>query len=391
MKNKLIAFMAAFALLMAWGSPAYAGEFKTYGEALQELGLIQGTDQGLKEDGQLTREQMVTILARLNEREGQAAFTPPSVPTFSDVPKTHWAYADIEKAFHYGITTGIGGGKFGIGNKVTYQQAVTFLARVAGFEIEYANAIQQGAEIGIGLFADKEATANLYRGDVFELMFWTLVLPADEGGEELLIHFIPTVDSKVRDAFLESSIDLYYNPVGASFQYYVQEDLYQGDDEFLSEASSKMHQYMTEVADVMSAYVGIGEEVDYASFFKAASAGGDIINMPYDWARYTNESEYGEYGIWGTTYTKLNAEGELYGAVEATEGGADESASQPTVRYYGSVQVDGRSVDAYNVQLEYERYDGQVGYVQLFVLVDGKGVYKAAVIGSFGDGVYTRK
>ncbi|MCR2805966.1 S-layer homology domain-containing protein [Paenibacillus soyae] len=390
MKNKLIAIMAALTLLMAWGSPAYAEDRITYGEALKELGLIQGTDQGLKEDAQLTREQMVTILARLSDREGQAAFTPPAVPSFSDVPKSHWAYSDIEKAYELGITTGIGGGKFGIGNKVTYQQAVTFLARVAGFDIDYANAIEQGAEIGINLVADKEATANLYRGDVFELMVWTLVVSTDDAGEELLIYLIPTIDPEVRDAFLDSNIFLYYNPMGAAYLYEAAEDAYEGDDEFLAEASLKQHQYTTQVAEVISAFVGSEKEVSYSDFFKAASKGGSVLEMPYDWAVYSEESEYEEFGIWGTSYINLDADGTLYGTVESTEGGADESASNPTVWQFGKTQVDGRSVDAYYVLMENEWSDGETGLVELFVLVDDKGVYKAAIIGSYGDGVYTR-
>lgn len=392
MKNKFIAFLAALALLMAWGSPAYAAEDKkTYGEALKELGLIQGTDQGLKEDAQLTREQMVTILARLSDREGQAAFTPPAVPTFSDVPKTHWAYADIEKAYHYGITTGIGGGKFGIGNKVTYQQAVTFLARVAGFEIDYADAIEQGYDIGIGLSAEKEASANLYRGDVFELMIWTLVIPTDEEGEEFVIHLIPTIDSGARDAFLESNVLIYYNPVGAAFLYEAVEDAYEGDDEFLAEASLKQHQYTSEAAEVIAAFVGADQEVAYADFFKAASKGGQAIELSYDWSSYGSDPEFGEFGYWGSTYAELAADGSLSGDVQTTEGGDYIEAGNPTVWQYGSGTVDGRSVDAYYLLMEQEGLDGETILVELFVLVDDQGVYKAAVVGGHGDGVFTRK
>ena len=48
---------------------------------------------------------------------------------FSDVPAEHHAVDAIRWAYQQGITVGVGGGKFGMGNTLTREQMVTFLCR----------------------------------------------------------------------------------------------------------------------------------------------------------------------------------------------------------------------------------------------------------------------
>lgn len=91
--------------------PTYAAEVPTYGTLLHDMKLIGGTDKGLEEDKTLTRAQMMVILERLTVAE--ADVTLPEEPTFTDVPKSHWAYTAVEKAFAEGVTTGVGEGTFG--------------------------------------------------------------------------------------------------------------------------------------------------------------------------------------------------------------------------------------------------------------------------------------
>lgn len=50
-------------------------------------------------------------------------------PTFTDVPETHWAYSYVEKAAENGWVTGVGNGKFGVDNQVTYAELSTMLVR----------------------------------------------------------------------------------------------------------------------------------------------------------------------------------------------------------------------------------------------------------------------
>lgn len=52
-----------------------------------------------------------------------------STPTFTDVPETHWAYSYVERAAENGWVSGVGNGKFGIDNQVTYAELSTMLVR----------------------------------------------------------------------------------------------------------------------------------------------------------------------------------------------------------------------------------------------------------------------
>lgn len=50
-------------------------------------------------------------------------------PTFTDVPKNHWAYTFVEQAAEKGWVTGVGNGKFSPDGQVTYAQLVTMLGQ----------------------------------------------------------------------------------------------------------------------------------------------------------------------------------------------------------------------------------------------------------------------
>lgn len=61
---------------------------------------------------------------------GVAAPVRAAGPTFSDVPTDHWAYSYVERAADEGWVNGIGGGKFGVDNQVTYGEMFAMLVRV---------------------------------------------------------------------------------------------------------------------------------------------------------------------------------------------------------------------------------------------------------------------
>ena len=59
-----------------------------------------------------------------------------SVPAFaleySDVPRDHWAYSEIQKAGEIGFMSGMGDGTFGLGQNVTRAHFVSMLVRMFG-------------------------------------------------------------------------------------------------------------------------------------------------------------------------------------------------------------------------------------------------------------------
>ena len=50
-------------------------------------------------------------------------------PTFSDVPTNHWAYSYVERAADNGWVNGVGNGKFGVDQQVTYGELALMLGR----------------------------------------------------------------------------------------------------------------------------------------------------------------------------------------------------------------------------------------------------------------------
>lgn len=115
-------------------------ENATYAEAaeyLSEIGIMVGDNKGnFNPDKAVTRAEMATVICRmLGETENSTA----DGSTFTDVPAGHWASGYISQAASLGIVNGYGNGKFGPGDTVTYEQAVTMTVRALGYEDE-ANA-----------------------------------------------------------------------------------------------------------------------------------------------------------------------------------------------------------------------------------------------------------
>ena len=57
-------------------------------------------------------------------------------PRFTDVPETHFAFQAISDMRRLGITSGIGNNQFGIGHTVTRGEFITFLIKLAGWNLE---------------------------------------------------------------------------------------------------------------------------------------------------------------------------------------------------------------------------------------------------------------
>ena len=80
----------------------------------------------------VTRREAAVTMARAASLD---TTKPPASPTFSDVPKSDPAYAEIEAIAKAGITNGCGGGKFCPENSITRAQAATFLRKSAGWKL----------------------------------------------------------------------------------------------------------------------------------------------------------------------------------------------------------------------------------------------------------------
>lgn len=75
----------------------------------------------------MTREQFVTLLARV---KGADLTKYGGATGYKDAPAGKWYSAAVKWASEEGVVYGIGEGKFGIGNKMTREQALTVLYRI---------------------------------------------------------------------------------------------------------------------------------------------------------------------------------------------------------------------------------------------------------------------
>lgn len=138
MKFKIQGILASLLAVSLLACPAFAKSFpdvskdSAYSTAVayvSELGVMVGDNQGnFNPDKIVNRAEMAAIVCRvLGQTENLSKTT-----VFTDVPTTHWANANIGKASELKIVNGYGGGKFGPGDPVTYEQAITMIVRAIG-------------------------------------------------------------------------------------------------------------------------------------------------------------------------------------------------------------------------------------------------------------------
>lgn len=97
-------------------------------ETLVALGIIEGSGGDLMLDKVLTRAEFVTMLMRVMNSEYQN-----DSMYFEDVPKSHWAFADISTACMMGIVQGNEEKKFQPDKPVVYEEMVKMLVCALGY------------------------------------------------------------------------------------------------------------------------------------------------------------------------------------------------------------------------------------------------------------------
>lgn len=109
--------------------------------ALAEEGVISGDEKGsFKPQNAVIRAEMVKMIVN---SMGIDTGNVPQTPTFSDVPREHWAYGFIEAAYREGIVKGVAPGVFGIDGKCTREQMAAMYVRSLGLTDEVVNGQQK--------------------------------------------------------------------------------------------------------------------------------------------------------------------------------------------------------------------------------------------------------
>ena len=78
--------------------------------------------------------------------EAEGAELPFEIDRFSDVPEKHWAYEPIHYFRYLGITRGMDGNKFGLGQQITKSEFITMLVRIMGWK-PYASEISSFSDV----------------------------------------------------------------------------------------------------------------------------------------------------------------------------------------------------------------------------------------------------
>lgn len=186
--KKVLSFLLVLSLVLGTFAPAFADDnaYAEQGQILSDLEVLKGNDTGLNLDGELKREQMMIMMARLMGEADEAENFPfPS--NFTDMKDAAWKWSNIVAwAQSKGITNGKEDGTFGYGDNVTVRQLETFLLRALGHEDAWNNAADLAAanDLLAGLEAMDE-NASVTRGYMAAMTLNTLKADKADGEKTL--------------------------------------------------------------------------------------------------------------------------------------------------------------------------------------------------------------
>lgn len=80
------------------------------------------------------QKNILTLIFALTLWTALSATASAAEPSYTDVPASHWAAENIEKATSLGIFQGVAEGKFGLGQPISRAEFVTALSRLFGWE-----------------------------------------------------------------------------------------------------------------------------------------------------------------------------------------------------------------------------------------------------------------
>jgi hypothetical protein len=176
-KRKLLTILLAVALLLSFfpltalAAHAVTEEMQSAAQKLNAIGLFKGTDKGFELEKAPDRVTAFVMLIRLTGKEAKCLNGNWTHP-FSDVPA--WADRYIGYAYENGLTTGVGGGRFGASDRCTTQMYAVMALRALGYSdsgsspvFTYATAIK--AAVNKGIISQEQLDAckdDFLRGDL---------------------------------------------------------------------------------------------------------------------------------------------------------------------------------------------------------------------------------
>ncbi|BCS80324.1 S-layer homology domain-containing protein [Anaerocellum diazotrophicum] len=140
--KRLIAIITVMLFALSIIAPAFAQDESTqetssvYDQAakiLQEKGILKGNEQGdLMLDKSLTRAEILAMIIRATGQEDVINDYKDVEPSFTDVPKDHWAFAYVEAGKDLGIVNGYPDGTFKPDKPVKFEELCKMLVAAKG-------------------------------------------------------------------------------------------------------------------------------------------------------------------------------------------------------------------------------------------------------------------
>lgn len=139
---------------------------------LKAFGIVEGKGEGAyAPEATLTRAEMATIILRSMQMEPVSG-----TDVFEDVPKEHWAYANVATAHQMGIIKGTSDTTFSPDSPVTFEQAVKMTVAALGYTVKaeaqggYPSGYLAVAS-GLDLLKGVKAEGEMSRGDMAVLLY----------------------------------------------------------------------------------------------------------------------------------------------------------------------------------------------------------------------------
>ncbi len=167
---------------------AFASSFDHCADALNEMGLFRGTQNGYELDRAPTRAEAATMLVRLLGAENEALALSYTAP-YTDV--ADWAKPYVQYLHAKGLTKGTSATVFGYSDKCTAQQYATFLLRALGYtdgengDFTYTEALLFAEKCGVVDFVNC-AGSEFLRDNVAAMSYTALSVSPKSGEADLL-------------------------------------------------------------------------------------------------------------------------------------------------------------------------------------------------------------
>lgn len=161
-----------------------------YAQALNKLGVLEGTDKGYELDRPPTRLEGLILFIKLLGEQDELTSIQTFTTAFDDVPG--WGSAYAEYAHAMGYTSGIAKRTFGSSLEIQANSYMTYLLRALGYETEigdfhWSTALEDAVRLKVITEEDKNMLMDttFTRGHVAYLSYEALKAQTKNGGQSL--------------------------------------------------------------------------------------------------------------------------------------------------------------------------------------------------------------